>query len=400
MRTSRAYYTVLALSALSIRMSGPYGVLWMQRGLGVSALFIRQVAYAATQGVLDYPTGALADKWGRGKVYAFGYALLGLSFFVLAAPLSPLTLVLSSVMTGAGLAFAGGALEAWVTDQLKADSQKNVGPSPRLETVLGRGDSISFAAMALAGLAGSGLNWVFGIRAPILASGAFGLLTAVFVLAVLPENHGGLERPSYTRILKDGLGTVLGSRFLISIGLAMLLFHTGYQMMGMLDAPLLSERNVPDSVLGIVYAGADAFTSLGSLAASRLMPRWKPSAIALGTSLIWGVGLVALVSVGHPALAVVLFLGLDTLFGLRSPALKAWRNSLIPSAVRATVLSVLSSVAFLGSTFILAVITPVSDRIGLNGVMLAAAGLAAVSGISLAAARASEGSSHAHRLSL
>ncbi|MHB0886956.1 MAG: hypothetical protein ACYC41_13860 [Bacillota bacterium] len=80
-------------------------------------------------------------------------------------------------------------------------------------------------------------------------------------------------------------------------------------MMGMLDAPLLSERHVPDSVLG-----------------------------------------------NHPS---------------------------IPSPVRATALSVLNTAAFLGSTLILAGITPVSDRIGLGGVMLIAAGLAVTSGVSM-----------------
>ncbi|MHB8946628.1 MAG: hypothetical protein ACYC6I_08885 [Bacillota bacterium] len=46
-------------------------------------------------------------------------------------------------------------------------------------------------------------------------------------------------------------------------------------------------------------------------------------------------------------------------------------------------MSVLNTAAFLGSTLILAGITPVSDRIGLGGVMLIAAGLAVTSGVSM-----------------
>ncbi len=92
-----------------------------QLGLSLFEVGLAMAAYSLTTVILEVPSGALADLWGRKKTYLLG-TLSDVAAAVLFLSFSGLGMVVvAAALKGAGRAFASGSLEALAVETIRRD---------------------------------------------------------------------------------------------------------------------------------------------------------------------------------------------------------------------------------------------------------------------------------------
>ena len=282
------------------------------------------------------PAGALADRWGRSRAMTlalviFTATLIGFVF----APSYPLVL-LTFLTWGVAFALVGGAESALVYDTLKA-----LGREREYERILGRGAAVTAVALLFGTIVGGPVADLIGLRATILiGSGALvagALLTlsmhepphrepAQASLSYLSGARAGLriawQQPALRYVIPFA-AVVTASTFSVEIFIQPFLLSHGIEV-----GWKFSLLQVPPRIIGILGAVA-AFYAVARLGEGRTMPLLPILAV------LAYVGLTVVDSLSALAfLALLTFLQAAAL-----PIVTGYINRRIPSAQRATVLS-------------------------------------------------------------
>ncbi|MET9432346.1 MFS transporter [Streptomyces sp. NPDC003036] len=192
--SARRRWTVLAVCALSMFLVGldttivNVGLPEIGRGLGVSTRGLEWVvdSYTVVLAALLIASGALADRFGRRRVFRTGLAVFGAASLACAAAPSLGFLVAARAVQGVGASMLSPVALAIVVNAM---------PDPRERArAIGVWASVFGLSMAAGPVTGGALiealGWrsVFWVNAPVVAAAL--VLVALFV----PESHGQRAR--------------------------------------------------------------------------------------------------------------------------------------------------------------------------------------------------------------
>ena len=345
------YYLVSALHEFTSEF--PYLSYFLFRNLGLGYTFLYAAISTLVFGVFDYPTGGLADRFGRRRVYAFGFALLGLNYLLVALFAYPFTVALAGILLGFGRALQSGSLEAWITDELGEMKM-----TEELDLVFGRGTSFGLIGDVSAGLAGSIVTYVYGYWWTIPIAGILALVTSCLTIALVSENWGKDKGKKYVELLKEGGKLISSKKSLLFLGLAQALFMTGLCSYWEILTPVYGERGIPESLFGLIGAAMHLPAVIATGYVHRLTRKIGVAKTALVTSWIWTGFCTSVMFLVDPNVTIALVITLETVFATRYPILSFWQNKLIPSKVRATVLSGLSTMQQFAQSLVLFALSP------------------------------------------
>jgi MFS family permease len=289
--------------------------------------------------LLEVPTGTVADRFGRKVSLGLGCAAGAVAPLIYTVAPRIEMFLLGEVVFALAFTLNSGAHEA-----LLYDSLDDRAAAPR---AFARLESWKLAGIVTGALVGSLLATSLGLRATVAAQ-AIPVTLGALVVATLrePPRQGplGAPRPSYLETLRDGVRHFADDAALrplafdaVAIGALSFLVIWLYQ-------PLLEAAGVGLAAFGSVHVALTlgqivVLGNLGRLGALFGTRRGllRGFAVIAGTSFL-GLGLVR-----EPAAAVVVLIVLAVSFGqARMPVLTSAMNLHIPSAHRATVLSVVS----------------------------------------------------------
>jgi len=191
----RRFVTLTSLQWLSAGLAAPILVLLLQgRGLsltGVGAVF---AVFTATVGVLELPTGGLADSWGRRRTLILAAILGALGLIGLATGVELWKLIVSAVLFAGGRALSSGPLDAWFVDRVLQDD-----PAADLTPLIAAGEraqGLSMAAGILigsllphlaSGLPSSGDGLILSLSIPALAAAGIAVLEIIVLRLLIDE---------------------------------------------------------------------------------------------------------------------------------------------------------------------------------------------------------------------
>lgn len=356
-----AYLLVSGLFALAASLIWAINTVFLIRegGLTLFQVMLVNAAFTAAQLVCEVPTGVVADTIGRRASMLL--AMSTLLFSTLLYVVSPIAgwgfsgFFLASLILGLGYTFQTGAVEAWLVDAL--DATGFTGPKER---VFARGQ-IAFGAGMLSGSLLGGvigqlnLSLPFVIRAVLLAF-VFGVvLLKVHDVGFAPRglsisSFGEESRAVYRAGVRFGWhNRIIRPLFASSAVTGVFFFYAFYAWQPYV-LQLLGRDHV--WVLGVAQAGFSAAGIAGNALVSRVMRsdgvRRDPARVCAATAGVQFVTAAGIAGVGFvfaepgilPAvIAVVLWLVYGLLFGMQGPIRAAYLNEHIPSAQRATVIS-------------------------------------------------------------
>jgi MFS family permease len=319
----------------------------LDAGLSNLEAFAANAFFTAGMVLFEVPTGIVADTVGRRASYLLGTVTLAVStlLYVLLwqveAPFWAWALV--SIVLGLGFTFFSGAVEAWLVDALTA-----TGYTGDMESVFGRGQMVSGAAMLTGSVAGGFIAAQTSLGAPFVLRGA--ILVAMFAAAFVLMHDVGFTPEKGGRPLAEMRKIASAS---IEYGwrvpavkwlMVESLFTGGVGIYGFyaLQPYLLELYGDPHaySIAGLSAAIVAGAQILGGMAAPRIrrLFRRRTSALLVTAALSTiAIGLMGVVESFWPVIGFTVVWGL--LFAATMPIRQTYMNGLIPSRERATILS-------------------------------------------------------------
>lgn len=376
------------------------------RGFTLADVGAFGATYAATVALLEVPSGAWADGWGRIRTVVLGGAVtIGALGALLAAFDLPMLLAYA-VLAGVGRALTSGALEAWFVDAL-AVADPDAALAPRLAAA----NAAELAALALGTLGGSllpegfavleagGPAWLTPLATPLVASIALHAVAATYLwVRVAPLETGTAGRGRSHRVpvtavlravaqeaLRDpGLRTLLGVQALLGASVAMLESFWQPALAAYLPTP--ETRTAP---FGMVLASGFAAAIVGTYVATWVARRTGGAyARVAAAGLTLQATALAALAVADAAWAVAAaIVGVYLALGGTGPLLATLLHARSASERRSATLSSASLATFLGALTGASLGGRVADGVGLGVVWFAAAGLAALASVRLATSR-------------
>jgi MFS family permease len=319
----------------------------LDAGLSNAQAFAANACFTAGMVLFEVPTGVVADTVGRRASYLLGTVTLIVStlLYVLLWQVSAAFWAWAAVSAflGLGYTFFSGALEAWVVDALSA-----TGFAGQMESVFGRGQSVSGAAMLTGSIAGGVIAQHTSLGVPFLLRGAV-LAVMVAVAFRLMRDVGftpaerGRPLAAMRRIATESIDH--GWRVpTIKWLMVEALVTGGVAIYGLyaLQPYLLELRGDPHAyeIAGLSAAIVAGAQMLGGTLAGRVRGRFEHRVSALIAMSGVTVLAIALIGTVHSFWAVIALTVVWSLaLSATTPIRQAYINGLIPSQQRATILS-------------------------------------------------------------
>lgn len=305
------------------------------RDLSLTEITVLDTVFWLLLVLLEVPTGAIADRFGRRWSLGLGAGVNTIAVLVFAVAGTYPILLLSYAAWAAAWTMFSGADVALFYDSLKADGRE--GDYQRL---IGRSWAVQEGGSLAALLIGAPIAAWADLQLPILLSG--GLMAAATLVAFSfrepPRQDAGEPQLGFfasTRRAAEIVWTTRSIRYFIP--LAATIFACA-SCVSILKQPFLREHGVAVGMLGLysvpgtlltMFAGLVAHRVLRSIGVSRVFMLVPLGVIGVAT------GLGAWDSLG----AFVFYPLLGLVFGFSQPAISGYLNDRIPSAQRATILS-------------------------------------------------------------
>ncbi|MFN8556309.1 MAG: MFS transporter [Dehalococcoidia bacterium] len=368
------FYCFMALIGFQFFL--PIWVIFLreERGLRLEQITALEAPLWLTAVLLEAPTGAVADRWGRKFSLCCGAALLALGLFVFGVATAYPLLFASYLIFGAAITLFSGADAAFFYDTLKA-----LGRADEYQRLYGRAWAIQSGAMSCGLLLGAPLARLTTLQTPVLCSTVVAALAfgVALTLREPPRFDDGAERPGLVRGMRLAAGLVWrtpGIRFMVPLASAVV---AGAGVLQLLIQPFLRRHEVDIAFFGVLLLPSD----VGGLATALLAHRVVAvvglrtvmiglPALILGALLVFAVWDAVWALVWYPAAGVAV----ATVRTLVSD----YHNQRVPSAQRATVLSFQQLVSSLLFVPVAPLAGLVGDRLGLPAGYLAVAGVVAL----------------------
>jgi MFS family permease len=363
-RIIRTYYVITGLFNLAMSLIWGIDTLFkMGAGLDIQQVLLTNAAFTLGSMVFEVPTGVVADTVGRRASLLLCLATLFVTTLLYVTIAwrgwGFWAFMWVSVFLGLGYTFYTGAVDAWLVDALKA-----TGYAQPLEPVFARGQMF-FGAGMLVGTVGGGLLGQIHLYVPYLARAA--IVVPLFLLAWRRMTELGytpraleLSRvpAELRRVFVEGLRygfrhpvvrpVMLAS--LVSMSFMIFGFYSWQRyFLDLLGRDLVWVDGVISSLVGVSLIAGNAL--VGPL--SRVI-RTRTGLLMLSVAgqavLTVACGLLGL-GLPHPRafyVVVPLYLLYGVAIGLAMPVKQAYLNGHIPSAQRATIISLDSMFASSG----------------------------------------------------
>jgi MFS family permease len=351
--------------------------LTIEQGFSLTAITSAEGLFLVGVVLLEVPTGAVADRWGRSRSLALGALTLAMAVLIFAFITSVAFLLTSFLLWSLASTLMSGADNALLFDTLKAD-----GREADYERVAGRGSAIHWAGAALAVLLGGPVAAWLDIRTTIFIGSGTCLLTALVALSLWEAPRATAERPG------ERYWATIGSAFremwrVGDVRTVVLLAGTAFAALEgvhYLVQPYLIDRDIAvGTTFSLLQVPMQITGIVGALAAAHLKGRMGTFSALFAIPAMGAFAFLALAF--SPGLsAYVAFPLLYALGSCLDPIAGGYVNRRIGSERRATILSIKAMVTSLVLALFAPAIGFTTDNYGLDvafatGGLLAAASL-------------------------
>ncbi len=360
----RTYLAITGLFNLAMSLIWGINTLFlMHAGLDIFQVMLATTAFTLGNVIFEIPTGVVADTVGRRVSLLLCLATLFVTTLLYVAiawrgwGLWPFVWV--SVFLGLGYTFYTGAVDAWLVDALKAS-----GYAKPLEPVFAKGQMMFGGAMLL-GTIGGGLLGQINLYVPYLVRA--GVVLPLFALAWFAMPELGFVRRALElkrvpaemqRVFVEGLRYGLHHRVVRPVLLASLVnmsfmiygFYSWQRyFLDLLGKELVWVAGVISALLGLtLIVGNTLVVPLSRLVRTRTGVLML--SVVVQTVMAAACGALGLALHGPSTFHIVvgLYLAYGVALGLSMPVKQGYLNAHIPSAQRATIISLDSFFANVG----------------------------------------------------
>jgi MFS family permease len=380
----RTYLTLLLGNTLAASLIwGINTIFLLDAGLSNLEAFTANAFFTAGMVLFEVPTGIVADTIGRRTSYLLGTVTLTVSTFLyvflwqIEAPFWEWAI--ASMLLGLGFTFFSGAVEAWLVDALTA-----TGFTGEMESVFGRGQIVTGAAMLTGSVAGGFIAQQTSLGVPFVLRGLvlivmFGVAFRLMQDTGFTPEKGGRPLAEMRRVASDSIEygwRVPAVKWLMVE--ALFTGGVGIYAFYALQPYLLELYGDPQAyqiagLVAAIVAGAQIAGGVAAPRIRRLFRRRTSALIATAGLSVVTLGSIGLVESFWAVIGLIVIWGL--LFAATMPIRQTYLNGLIPSRQRATILSFDSMMSSTGGVWTQPVLGRAADVWGYAPSYLIGAGI-------------------------
>jgi MFS family permease len=349
--------------------------IWMlylaSKGLSLFEIGLLEGIFHVTSFVMETPTGAVADIFGRKASRLVGMALSIGSRVLMIASNSFALFALSFIITALSYNFESGAGEALVYDSLLLE--KNEG---KYLKITGRNEFIfqatNILGLIIGGLAGN-IRYEYAYLISI-ALGVAALITGLLFKEPLITRTKAQLFSALKKQYRDSFEAVRGSRRLLY-----LILFTGVLSasvtLSFYYLQIAWDGGLNVLGIGLYLAASSAAAAAGAALAERAEKRFGEALILKVTPVIIALSVVSMYFTEWALIPLCVVSAVEALVFV---ATRDYINRLIPSDRRATILSFESMMCSIVMILIFPLFGLVSDNLGMGGTFLILGGVLAV----------------------
>ncbi|MFA5135936.1 MAG: MFS transporter [Patescibacteria group bacterium] len=245
----------------SLEFFAPVIVLfWQSKGLNFSQIMLLQSIYALGVIVLELPTGALADYFGKRISLILGSLFYTAGFLIYGISHTFLHFVIGELTVATGAALISGADSAFIHESLKA-----IGKGHEYKKTEGGVRGLTSLSRAFGKVIG-GLLGSISLSYTLLATAVstfFGFITSA-TFTKTQENIPREEKTAYMQIIRDSLKIVLERKTVLWLVLFFAFFNALIWSTNWFSQPYLQMLGIPVIYFGIIFASFSLITAVGS----------------------------------------------------------------------------------------------------------------------------------------
>jgi MFS family permease len=324
-------------------------------------IFALQTWFMLTCFLMEVPTGAVADRFGRKVSVALGGFVLGAASLLYGSfPHLPV-FVAAETLFAVAITLISGADEALAYDSLLA-----LGREGDASRVMARLEAAKLSGIFVGALIGAVVASGLGVRWPMLLQAVPLGLSGLVALSLREPPRGKEETAAgggYLRLLSGGLHHFRSAPELRALALDQVACATVAWLVIWLYQLQLARVGVPLAAYGVVHAAM----GLGQIALLSRVARVESAVggkarLALITALVPAVAMLGLAATERVALSVLLIVSAASAGLGRPPLFSGPINQRIPSERRATVLSAVSAARTLAVGLVYPAVGAMLDR--------------------------------------
>ncbi|MCC7365332.1 MAG: MFS transporter [Dehalococcoidia bacterium] len=309
--------------------------LTLEQGFSLTQVTAAEGLFLVGVVLLEVPTGAVADRWGRSRSLGLGAVCLGASILLFAFTTSFSILLASFLLWSVASTLMSGADMALLFDTLKESGHED-----QYERLAGRGHALNWAGAGIATLLGGSVAALLDTRATIFIGAGTCLLTALAAFLVSePAQLTREHAEHYFRSIGRAFGDVWHATDVRAVVLLAGAAYAAMESVGYVVQPYLLDRGIEVGTLfSLLQVPTILAGTVGALAAARVGGRYG-AALALVSIPLLAAGAFATLAVSpgltaYAALPVIYLLSASLL-----PIATGYVNRRVSSERRATVLS-------------------------------------------------------------
>jgi predicted MFS family arabinose efflux permease len=334
--------------------------LTVEQGFSLTAVTSAEGLYLVAVVLLEIPTGAVADRWGRSRSLALGAVFLGVSVLIFAFAGSFSVLLASFLLWSLAHTLMSGADMALLYDTLKEGGR--LGDYERLAS---RGTALLWVGIGVATFLGGPVAAVVGIRATIFVGAATCALTALVALSIHePPRAAPAAREAYFASIRSAIREAWASPAVRAVILLTGTAIAALESLHYLIQPYLLDRGVE---VGPMFSMLQVPMIMAGIGGSLLAARVRGRAVLLALVVVPALGGLTYFALAMgPGLSAYAAFPLMFVFAsCLVPLASGYINRRIDSERRATVLSVQGMVMALTMAMLAATFGFVTDTWGI-----------------------------------
>lgn len=369
--TSRQYIIFLTLTNLGFYVFQSYYIIYLrQSGLSFTDISVIFAANFIALAVFCLISGSFADRHGRKKAIVLGAVInvAGLAIYGLFSSFWPF--LTAEVILAGATALVNAGLEAWYMDEVKCE-----GCVSDVKVTLPLTSGLSNVLGIAGGVVGSFLA-AYALNIPMLAGAAILVIPLLVAFGMFRENYGD-RTGGFTALIRSSMSHFKKSMALKALTAGEMLRGSAVIVYVIIYQPYLVAVGLGTDYLGIYFSLLMIAMAAGSLLSVKAASRFGRHRLLVLSSVLLVIAYIAQPFVHDYILAGILFLVTGFSQGLGMPSIMIWRNTLIPSRVRASTLAVLTAMLNLSFAVMSFGLGPLIDATSMESAMYVGAILAA-----------------------
>ncbi len=320
------------------------------RGLSIAMIGMLSAIADFSMMILDYPTGNLADKYGRKKIAGIGFLIYGMGYIVFALSQGFTLFATAAIIRALGASLISGAPVSWYIGELH-----KIGEYDYKDHGISSVRGVSFLVGSGAGVVAASLTDI-SLALPILMGGVLLIASGCITLICFEDNYGKGEHHNLWKQIIHNTKEIVANKDVHSLAtykfFSSVLFITFILLWQVFATEVIG---IKYKMLGYLYSTMLIIMSLSSFTTRRLLKTQKGTHITITSIFITVFGVFLFVFWQTTLGFLVGFLCIEIGFGFMNASYSTWVHDYIPEKSRSSYLSALSSVVSL-SSFLLAIL--------------------------------------------